>query len=324
MSSLAASRYEALLHTDFCAFIHRAFVELNPQTQYLPNWHIEMMAAKLEAVRRGEITRLILNVPPRYLKSHTASISFPAWLLGHHPAKRIFCASHSKDFAEKLARDCRRLMTSGFYRSLFQTRLSDDRQAVADFETSTGGGRFSTSIEGGSTGRGGDLIIIDDPLQAADAYSDVRRNAVNEWYENTLYTRLNSKMAGAIIIIMQRLHANDLTAHVLKLDEWDVVSFPVTATEATDYRFDTIFGVRQIHRDEGNILHSERESQETIDKIRRSMGIGKISGPVSAESVAAGRDIRQAGVVFVIQGAALESGQNDSELGYGLQDRRGQ
>src|SRR5205085_6476955 len=128
------------------------------------NWHVDVLAAKLEEVRRGTCKRLIINIPPRHLKSHAASVAFPAWLLGHAPAKQILAISYAQDLSDKLARDCRALMTSPFYQSLFETRLSADRNAVAEFETTRGGYCLSTSVGGVVTGRGADIIIVDDPM----------------------------------------------------------------------------------------------------------------------------------------------------------------
>lgn len=275
MLERTSAQYAEVLRNDFYGFIHRSFLELNPQTPFLPNWHVELMAAKLDEVRLGKTRRLIINIPPRHLKSHAASIAFVAWVLGHEPSSRILCASYAQDLSDKLARDCRRLMNSQFYRALFKTRLSDDRQAVADFETTAGGGRFSSSVTGGTTGRGGDLIILDDPLKANDAYSEVRREGANEWYDDTLFSRLNNKEDGAIVLIMQRLHAADLVAHVLRKEPWDVVSFPAIATERKVFHLSTPFGARRIFRNEGDILHGERESRATLDVIHRSLGEAK-------------------------------------------------
>lgn len=275
MTDKPTSQFSQLLRHDFYGFVHRSFLELNPQTPFLPNWHIELMAAKLEEVRLGKIRRLIINIPPRHLKSHAASIAFVAWMLGHSPSYKILCASYAQDLSEKLARDCRRLMTSPFYRALFKTRLSEDRQAVADFETTAGGGRFSSSVTGGTTGRGGDLIMIDDPLKPDDAYSNIRRESVNDWYDNTLFSRLNDKESGAIVLIMQRLHAADLVAHVLKKEPWEVISFPAIATERQTFDLITPFGARKVIRNADEALHAHRESRPTLDTIRRSMGEAK-------------------------------------------------
>ena len=156
--------YRDILCHDFAAFSHRAFLELNPQTRFEPNWYLEVLAAKLDDVRRGRCRRLIINIPPRHLKSHMASIAFPAWLLGHDPAKQILAISYGQELSDKLARDCRALMMSAFYKALFETRISADRNAVAEFETTEGGYRLSTSVGGVVTGRGADLIIVDDPF----------------------------------------------------------------------------------------------------------------------------------------------------------------
>ena len=99
MMRLTCKEYRALLRTDLHTFIRRSFAQLNPQTEFLSNWHIEVMAAKLEACRQGKIRRLIINVPPRHLKSLCASVAFPAWCLGHNPAAQIICVSYAQDLA---------------------------------------------------------------------------------------------------------------------------------------------------------------------------------------------------------------------------------
>src|SRR5215471_18063906 len=111
--------YAGILRNDFCAFLHRAFLELDPHARFEPNWHHEVLAAKLEDVRLGKCKRLIVNLPPRQLKSVAAAIAFPAWLLGHDPAKQILAVSYGQDLSDKLARLCRALITSPFYQSLF-------------------------------------------------------------------------------------------------------------------------------------------------------------------------------------------------------------
>ena len=196
MAVSPANMYAELLRHDLCAFIHRSFLELDPQTEFLSSWHIELLAAKLEEVRRGSCKRLIVNWPPRHLKSHAVSIAFPALVLGHDPSKQLLSVTYAQDLSDNLARRCRTLMTSRFYEGLFDTRLSKGREAVADYETTDGGYRLSTSIGGVLTGRGADIIIIDDPLKADDALSEPRRRSVNEWYANTLRNRLNSQEKG--------------------------------------------------------------------------------------------------------------------------------
>ncbi len=263
--------YADLVRHDLCSFIHRSFLELNPQTPFLSNWHIELLAAKLEEVRRGTCKRLIVNIPPRHLKSHTTSIVFPAWLLGHAAARQILCVSYARDLSEKLARESRNLMTSPFYEALFDTRISGERDAASEFETNEGGFRLSTSVGGVLTGRGADIIIIDDPLKADDALSETRRRSVNEWYDNTLRSRLNSQENGAIIIVMQRLHADDLVAHVQEHETWDVLSFAAKAEQDEAYEFLTPYGLKRIRRQIGEVLQPSLLTPATLDSQRRSM-----------------------------------------------------
>jgi len=203
-----------MLRQDFSTFAARCFYDLNPQTDLAMNWHLEVIAAKLTGVRNGKIKRLIINMPPRHLKSLMASIAFPAWCLGHDPSAQIMCVSYAQDLADKLGRDSRSIMMSKWYRRIFPTRLAPQRQAVQEFITTRQGYRLATSNGGVLTGRGAGIIIIDDPSKPEEALSDARRQATNEWYDNTLYSRLNDKREGAIVIVMQRLHEDDLVGHV--------------------------------------------------------------------------------------------------------------
>ena len=223
------AEYQTMLRQDFSTFAARCFYDLNPQTELAMNWHVEIIAAKLTAVRHGKIPRLIINLPPRHLKSLLVSIAFPAWCLGHDPSAQILCVSYAQDLAGKLARDCRSIMMSPWYRRIFPTRLAPHRQAVQEFITTRQGYRLATSNGGVLTGRGADIILIDDPLKPEEALSDAQRQAANEWFSHTLYSRLNNKRHGAIVIIMQRLHEDDLVGHVLTQEPWEVVRFPAIA-----------------------------------------------------------------------------------------------
>jgi len=131
---------------------------------------------------------------------------------------------------------------------------------------------MSTSVGGVLTGRGGDLIIIDDPLKPDEALSESRRKAVNEWFDNTLLSRLNDKAKGGIILIMQRLHQEDLVGHVLEQESWDVLSFPAIAEQDESFAIESPLGRRAFHRNVGEALHPERETLETLAQIRERMG----------------------------------------------------
>src|SRR5881275_127095 len=232
MNDFSPCEYDAILRSDLGYFAQRCFSELNPQAPFAMNWHIEVIAAKLAAVRAGKIRRLIINLPPRHLKSLMASVAFPAWCLGLDPSAQILCVSYAQDLADKLARDCRGIMMSPWYRRIFPTRLAPHRQAVQEFITTDQGYRLATSTGGVLTGRGADIILIDDPLKPEEALSEAQRQAANEWYDHTLYSRLNDKRHGAIVIIMQRLHEDDLIGHVLAQEGWEVLSFPAIADVA--------------------------------------------------------------------------------------------
>jgi predicted phage terminase large subunit-like protein len=270
--NLTTRELHALLRADLCTFIERSFLELNPNTKFLLNWHIELVAAELMACWRGETTRLIINIPPRSLKSHCVSVGFVAWLLGQDPSTQIICASYAQDLANKHALDCRNLMMSSWYRGLFPTRLSRERQAVDEFLTTQKGFRLATSVGGVLTGRGSDFIIIDDPLKPDEALSDAQRKAVNGWFNHSLYSRLNDKRTGRIILIMQRLHEDDLVGHVLGQEPWRVLRLPGIAEQDEEYVIETPYGRRQVHRRAGEALHPEREPLEVLQVIRETLG----------------------------------------------------
>ena len=271
--TFSQAEYHVLLRNDYTTFIERSFCELNPQALFQYGQYIELLAATLEKCRRGEIKRLIINLPPRTLKSHAASVAFPAWLLGHDPTTQIICASYGQDLADKHARDCRTLMESAFYRSLFpRTALSDAKRSVDDFMTIRQGFRMATSVGGVLTGRGADIIILDDILKPDDALSETRRRAANDWYFNTLLSRLNSKEHGIIILVMQRLHQEDLVGEVMDREPWEVLSLPAIALNDEHYSYQTIFGEQHFLRKAGEALHPERDSVETYRKIRENIG----------------------------------------------------
>jgi hypothetical protein len=267
-----------LLRQDFASFAARCFYDLNPQAELAMNWHIEVITSKLAAVRQGKIRRLIINLPPRHLKSLLASIALPAWCLGHDPSAQLLCVSYAQDLSDKLARDCRTIMTSSWYRRIFPTRLAAYRQAVAEFVTTRQGYRLASSNGGVLTGRGADFILIDDPLKPEEALSDTQRHATNDWYDHTLYSRQNDKQRGAIVVIMQRLHEDDLVGHVLGQEPWEVVSFPAIAEADEVHDIETIWGPKRFIRCRGEALHLSREPLATLDHIRRTIGEYNFAG----------------------------------------------
>src|SRR5438309_3254353 len=278
MNDLSPRVYKEILRLDLGYFAELCFCELNPQAAFLPNWHIEVIAAKLAAVRAGRIRRLIINLPPRHLKSLMASIAFSAWCLGHDPTAQILCVSYAQDLADKLARDCRSIMMSPWYRRIFPTRLAPHRQAVQEFITTRQGYRLATSTGGVLTGRGADIILIDDPLKPEEALSDAQRQAANDWYDHTLYSRQNDKRRSAIVMIMQRLQEDDPVGHVLAQEPWEDLSFPAIAEADEMHEIETIWGPRCFRRRQGEALHLGREPLEILDRIRRTIGEYNFAG----------------------------------------------
>jgi predicted phage terminase large subunit-like protein len=274
----SASEYKALLRADFASFAQHCFHELNPRTLFAAGWYHDILAAKLEAVRTGSSRRVIINMPPRHLKSHLASVCFPAWCLGHDPSAQLLCVSYAQDLADKLSRDCRQIVASNWYRQLFATRLSAQRQAMSEFETTAQGCRLATSVGGVLTGRGADIIIIDDPLKPEEALSRIQRQAANDWFDHTLYSRLNDTRTGAIILIMHRLHEDDLAGHVLAQEDWEVVCFPAVAEDDEVWTLDSELGRQSFMRQRGEALHPERQPLATLEQMRRTIGEYNFAG----------------------------------------------
>ena len=261
----------AILRNDLVAFFQRCFMTLNPKATFLPNWHIEAIAYHLELVRTGKIQRLIINMPPRSFKSIACSVAFPAFVLGQDPSKRIVVVSYGSNLAVKHANDCRAILQCPWYLRAFPgTRIARNKNTETEIATTRYGFRLATSVGGTLTGRGGDILIIDDPLKPQDAYSESKRGAANEWFDNTLLTRLDDKQTGAIVVVMQRLHADDLTGKLLRnSDGWTVLNLPAIAEKDEQI---LIGEDRYFIRKEGDLLHAERENLQVLKNLRAAMG----------------------------------------------------
>ncbi len=259
----------AALRSDFQAFLHRCMLTLNPGAPFLPNWHIEAIAYQLERVRTGKVTRLIINLPPRSLKSIMVSVAFPAYLLGHNPRRKIFGISYGGDLAAKHGNDSRSIVESGWYCQAFpDMRIS--RSADSDVYTTSRGFRITTSVYATLTGLGGDCFIIDDPQKPIDAQSDAQRKHLNNWFSSTLRSRLDNKATGTIIVVMQRVHLNDLTGYLLENSaDWTVLSLPAIA----EVDEEVAIGEGKVHkRRAGEALNPEREPLAVLENLRRELG----------------------------------------------------
>ncbi|MGE0736633.1 MAG: terminase [Alphaproteobacteria bacterium] len=260
----------AALRTDLASFIAKAFDQLNPGTPYQPNWHIEAIAHHLTQCFERKITRLVITVPPRHLKSIATSVAFVAWALGRDPSLRFICVSYAQELALKHSLDARAVMESDWYRRIFpRTRIHPDRNTQLEVMTTLRGSRLATSVEGTLTGRGGNFLIIDDAHKPDEALSDLRRQRVIDWVGSTLYSRLDNKAEDVIIVIQQRLHEDDLAGHFIRQNDWVHLNLPAIAED--EQCIPIGYGRAQI-RHPGDLLHPEREPKQTLDTIRQSVG----------------------------------------------------
>lgn len=257
-------------------FIRSAWKILEPGTPYLHNWHIDAIADHLEAVKLGQIRKLIINMPPRNLKSISVTVSFPAWLWLHDPGKRFICASYSDRLSTKHNMDRRTLIQSPWYQRAWATRfkMADDQNQKTIFQNDKRGHMFATSIGGSVTGEGADICIVDDPLNPKEAASDVEREKVNVWRDQTLASRKNDKKTGVEILVMQRLHEKDLTGHLIgrkdEPDPWVHLCLEGRATK----KHTVVFPVsgRTVERDVGDCLHPEREGPAEHAQMLSDLG----------------------------------------------------
>lgn len=258
------------LRRDFAAFVRKAWPLISGGEDIAWNWHLDAMVHQLDRVAAGDNLRLLVTLPPRNGKSKLITIMWVAWMLGRDPTANFVCVSYSIELSGKHARDCLSIMQSPWYRELFpKTLISAKRSAANDFETTAGGGRLATSVTGTLTGRGGDIIILDDVIKPDEAASETTRNNVNNWYQSTLASRLNDKSSGAIICVMQRLHQYDIAGMLLEAGGWHELRLSAIATE--DSMVPLTRG-RVHYRRAGEALHPERESIEALEKLRQSMG----------------------------------------------------
>jgi predicted phage terminase large subunit-like protein len=262
---------DAALRVDLYSFIQGFHPIVSPGDMFLPNWHIEAIAYALTRVMRGEITRLIITMPPRCLKSFCTSVAFPAFVLGHDPTRRFICVSYAENLAHKHANDCRAIIRSNRFRRIFTTRISPFKDTESEVMTNAGGFRLATSVGGTLTGRGANFIIIDDPMKPQDAQSASARESEKQWLANTLLSRLDNKARDALVFVMQRLHTDDLVGHVLEQHGhiWTHLNLPAIA-EVEEH---IPLGPGRFHvRRPGDLLHPEREPQEILDQIKVQMG----------------------------------------------------
>ena len=242
------------------AFVEQAWPVLEPTTPFLPNWHIDLVCEHLEAITAGETTRLLINLPPRYMKSLLVSVFWPVWEWIASPSRRWICVSYSDALSLKLSLDRRTLVQSEWYQARWghTVQLSSDQNVKGEFRNTRQGVMCATSVGGSATGKGGDRIIVDDLHNPQQADSDAQREAALRFFRETLSTRLDTPKTGAIVVVMQRLHEADLSARCLEL-EYRHLCLPVEADVATDIVF-PVSG-RVVTRAPGHLLWPAREAR---------------------------------------------------------------
>jgi predicted phage terminase large subunit-like protein len=271
-------------------FIKKVFTTVDPKTAYRHNWHIDYMAEYLEAVYLKQVINLILNVPPRFLKSICGTVGWPAWLLGKDSSDQILAASYADKLATKHSVDCRVVIESEWYRQVFpQVHLARDQNEKTKFQTTARGHRIATSVGGTATGEGGDKLILDDPMDPRRSLSEPERKATNEWVDQTWSTRKNDPQKSSEVIIMQRLHVDDSTGHILSQQaaakrsaqfhealedrreaHWEHVVIPQEAERRTVITY-PLSGKKKI-RQKDELLHAARFDETARDQAKLRLG----------------------------------------------------
>lgn len=253
-------------------FVRQAWVVLEPKTPFLDNWHVALLAEYLEAVAGGGITRLIINVPPRSGKSLLATIFLPCWIWLRNPDERFMFASYSAALSTKHSVDRRALIQSPWYQSNWSgvVKLADDSNLKTEFTNTARGHQIATSVGASATGRGGNFLLADDLINPEQANSDAERKGAIRWFDETYSTRLDDKRVGRIVVIEQRTHAADLTAHLLAQGGWTHVSLPAIAEQRTVITFPR--SGREVVRDEGDPLWPAREGRAELEAAKVRLG----------------------------------------------------
>ena len=252
-------------------FVELAWPILEPVNPLLPNWHIDVLGEHLEAVTAGQIRRLVINMPPRYGKSQLVSVFWPVWEWAQRPSGRWLFASFSERLAHKHSQDRRRVLRDPWYQARWghQVRLTRDQQEKAEFHNTRRGVMAAMSMGGAVTGRGGDRLVIDDPHSPEQAESDVPRQQALTRFSQHLTTRIDDKAHDAIVVVMQRLHAEDVTALCLELG-YEHLCLP--AYEPAPRTIVFPMSGRRIERQPGEPMWPAREGKAELDELRRTLG----------------------------------------------------
>jgi predicted phage terminase large subunit-like protein len=255
---------------DLASFTKKAWTALNPTRPLIWSWHYDYLCEMLTLVKQRRLKRLIVNIPPRSLKSTLITIFYPSWVWLTEPEHNFLTASYSLDLSTEHSVTRRSLLQSPWFQRLFGDRfqLAGDRNQVAQYANDRRGQMIATSVGATTMGRGCDTAILDDPVSADQAVSDAERTTANNWIDATLRSRLNDPAEGAIIVVMQRLHELDATGFLLEQEPsvWTPVRIPLEAEEDEIWTF-PISG-RIVQRKAGDILMPERFPPATVEQLK--------------------------------------------------------
>lgn len=262
-------------------FIKQAWTEVEPAYPYIHNWHIDVMSDYLEAFRNREIQQLVINIPPRCMKSIECAVMFPAWCWTTMPSDKFVFASYSQTLSVRDSMKMRRLIKSDWYQSRWPLKLLGDSDNKMKYENEHTGYRIATSVGGVATGEGGDYVIADDPHNVIEGESDAKRNEVLLWWDESMSTRLNNPKTGCRLIIMQRIHQNDLVGHVLATGGWEHLCLPM------EYVPKVLVDMNARARDprikEGELLWPERIGEVELARLKLNMGTYAYSGQMQQD-----------------------------------------
>lgn len=259
-------------------FVKAAWPILEPGTPFQDNWHIESICDHLEAVSRGEITRLIINMPPRFMKSLLVSVLWPAWTWANFPERRFLTGSYAKDLATRDAVQARRLMESVWFKERFgfKFRFTSDQNVKTRYVNDKLGHRVTTSVDAAATGEGGDILVVDDPINAKEANSQQARQAAITWWRETMSTRYNDPKTGAAVIVMQRLAEDDLTGYLLGEGGWEHLCFPMRYEKK--HAKTTCLGFKDPRKKDGELLFPDRFDETATARLERELGTYATAG----------------------------------------------
>jgi predicted phage terminase large subunit-like protein len=282
---------DMVCRSDFSVFFERCFIELEPGIPFQRYWYLDAMAEALRQVHAGEVTRQIINVPPRSGKSLMITVAFTAFLLGHDPTKRIICVSYSDDLARSHAAAFRTIVSTPWFKRIFpRFEISRQGDRANEIVTTARGFRYAVSIGGSVMGRGADLIIGDDAMGSMATTSEPYRRRLNTLWDTAIRTRLNNKRSGAMILVSQRLHEEDLIGHVRQSDEWQLLSLPAVSDEPQSFRIGA--DPSDIYdRPAGEVLSPDREPPDVLNQLRDEMGMMHFSAQYLQNPIPAGGNL---------------------------------